>query len=65
MANILIKEKCDFNTFDGKIVTIYSCTNCNSENQSILNSYCSNCGEKFEGIISNYKGKDLIKERSN
>ena len=61
MANILIKEKCDFNTFEGKRITTYSCTKCNSENQSIFNLYCSNCGEKFEGIISNYKGKELIK----
>ena len=48
MAKILAKEECNFNTFEGKEITVYYCTNCNNSGQSPMNKYCSNCGEEFE-----------------
>jgi len=52
MAKILVKEECCYDTFEGKKITVYYCTNCNSNCQSPLNTYCSDCGEYFDEIIN-------------
>jgi len=48
VAKILVKEECCYDTFEGKKITVYYCTNCNNGGQSPMNKYCSNCGEEFD-----------------